>query len=242
MLHHAPHMIAPCSTHQQTILLVQCQQLSQKVPLPDKSYCPKSFLSPKKSLVPKRSLSPNFPPEKHLLPEKSLLPKKSFPPGKSLPPKKSLSPEKLLSQKLLFIIAADAIRSQPCSFLSLTFLYLNVLSVFLLKYEAISFVSLCTMILLCIFSMFSFEAESKSLLHPFPFPPISWFFGFGLDFLSNRGPLQRHLVHFRAQSSISRHRSPKRHKIACLCFEKNWASGTVRPCYCFKADRELDKS
>ena len=39
----------------------------------------------------------------------------------------------------------------------------------------------------------------------------SWNFSFGLDFLSNRWPIQCHLVLFRAPSSISRNRSPKKH-------------------------------
>ena len=50
-----------------------------------------------------------------------------------------------------------------------------------------------------------------SLESPFPSPHFCRFFGFGLDFLSNRWPLQRHLLFFRAQSSISRNRSPKKH-------------------------------
>ena len=59
-------------------------------------------------------------------------------------------------------------------------------------------------------SLFNSQLETRVPLL-FPSPHFSWFFGFGLDFLSNRWLLQRHLVHFRAQSSISRNRSPKKH-------------------------------
>ena len=60
-----------------------------------------------------------------------------------------------------------------------------------------------------------------------PLPALQLiFFCFGLDFLSNRWPSWRHLVLFRAPSSIIGARSPKKHQMAPRWPQESGNGGT----------------